>query len=185
MPLFAFLLLIGALAGINTWTIGPAKGLLVTVEDGFLHPILWKVNRKGVPTGLLIFQACVGSVLSLAFLWLDSHSAAFWALTTLAAQFTVVQYALVFAAVVRLRYSQPKVERPYKVPGGKLGIWILSIVGIATCAFAFWIAFIPPEQLETGDRMTYQTVLALSFILLTVLPVFMALHKHAALRRRT
>lgn len=182
VPLFAFLALIGSLAGINTWTIGPAKGLLVTVEDGFLHPILRTVNKKGAPTGLLIFQASVGTLLSFAFLWMDSHSAAYWVLTALAAQFTVAQYAIVFAAAVRLRYSQPHVERAYTVPGGKPGIWGLAILGTITCLFAFWIGFIPPGQLETGDRSTYQMTLAISFIVLAILPVFMALHKHRALK---
>lgn len=177
VPVMALFALIGSLAGINTWTIGPAKGLLVTVQDGFLHPSLEKVNRKGVPTGMLIFQATIGTVLSFIFLWMDSHSAAFWVLTALAAQFTMVQYILVFAAVVKLRYSQPRVERPYQVPGGLPGVWLISILGILSCLFGFWIVFVPPAQLNTGDRFEYQGMLAGCFIILALLPAVMAEHR--------
>lgn len=179
VPILAGLALVGSLAGINTWTVGPAKGLLVTAEDGFLPKHLGQVNKKGVPTGMLIFQATVGTVLSFVFLWMDSHSAAYWVLTALAAQFTVVQYAMVFAAFLWLRYKYPHIYRPFKVPGGSFGMWAISLIGIAACSFGFWIVFVPPAQLETGDRTEYQTMLALSFIVLSLLPLYLA-----ALRRR-
>lgn len=179
VPILAFLALIGSLAGINTWTVGPAKGLLVTAQDGFLPPALKKVNKNGAPTGMLIFQGVVGTLLSLVFLLMDSHSAAYWVLTALAAQFTVVQYALVFAANLTLRYTQPHTKRPYKVPGGKFGIWLITCIGILSCFFGFWIVFIPPAQLDTGDRCTYQLMLGISFAILALLPVIMAIHRRA------
>lgn len=183
VPVLALLALIGSLAGVNTWTVGPAKGLMVTVQDGFLHPALQKVNQKGVPTGMLIFQAIVGSILSLVFLWMDDHSAAFWVLTALAAQFTVVQYGLVFAAAIRLRYTQPHVDRAYRVWGGKPGIWLVGVLGILACIFGFWIVFVPPSQLDTGDRSEYQAMLAISFTILALIPAFMAAHQRRRQRK--
>lgn len=184
VPILALFALIGSLAGVNTWTIGPAKGLLMTAQDGFLHPALQKVNSKGVPTGMLIFQAIVGTILSFVFLRMDSHSAAYWVLTALSAQFTVVQYGLVFAAVVRLRYTQKDLPRHYHVPGGMPGIWIVSIVGIAACIFGFLIVFVPPSQLHVGEKTEYQAMLALSFTILALLPAFMAAHQRHLLRRK-
>lgn len=182
VPLLAFFAFIGSLAGVNTWTVGPAKGLLITAQDGFLPKTLQRTNHLGVPTGMLIFQATIGTLLSFVFLWMDSHSAAYWVLTALAAQFTVVQYGLVFAAAIRLRYSQAEVKRPYKVPGGKIGIWIVSSLGILACLFGFWIVYVPPGQLETGDRLEYQLMLGISFAILSILPAFMAAHQRRQLR---
>lgn len=174
VPIMAFLALVGSLAGINTWIVGPAKGLLVCAEDGFLPKTLRTINKKGVPTGMLIFQALVGSLLSLIFLWMEDNSAAFWVLTALAAQFTVVQYALVFAAALWLRYKEPKTERPYRVPFGMFGIWTACLIGILACIFGFWIVFIPPAQLDTGNRSEYQTMLTLAFVVLSLLPLYLA-----------
>jgi amino acid transporter len=184
VPIMALLALIGSLAGINTWTVGPAKGLMVTAEDGFLPTILQKVNPAGVPVGMLVFQASIGTVLSLVFLWMDSHSAAYWVLTALSAQFTVVQYAMVFASVLRLRYKEPGTARPYRVPGGKLGIWLISFIGILACLFGFWIVYVPPAQLDTGDRATYQTLLASSFIILALIPIILSLRRQLMGRKK-
>lgn len=170
-PVMACALFIGALAGINTWAVGPAKGLLITAEDGFLPPLLHKTNKEGVPIGTLIFQAIVGTVLSFVFLLIDDNSSAYWLLTASASQFTVLFYALIFAAVVRLRYTQPHVKRAYEIPGGKTGVWVVSGMGFLSCLFGFLIVFIPPSQLNTGSPMVFQLMLLGSFISLSALPV--------------
>jgi amino acid transporter len=171
VPLLALLALIGSLAGINTWTVGPAKGLLVSAEDGFLPAFLRKVNERGVPTGMLIFQAVIGSLLSLLFLWMDSHSAAYWILTGISTQFAVVQYGLIFAAALSLRYSQPKVERAYRVPGNMVIMWLVCGIGILACLFGFLIVFLPPEQLQTGNKLIFQSILLGVLIVLSLLPL--------------
>ena len=171
VPVLALLALVGSLAGINTWIVGPAKGLLVAAEDKFLPPFLMRVNDKGVPTGMLLFQAMIGTILSFVFLWMDSHSAAYWILTAISAQFAIVQYGFVFAAALQLRYSQPNVARAYRIPLGNWGIWLITIVGLMTCLFGFWIVFIPPAQLDTGNSFVNQAMLGVTFIVLSLLPI--------------
>lgn len=171
VPLLAFLALMGSLATVNTWIVGPAKGLLETAQEGFLPPWLGRVNRKGVPVGMLIFQAIIGSGLSLIFLGMDSHSAAYWVLTALSAQFALVQYGFVFASAVRLRITKPNIERAYRVPGDKWGIWTAALIGICACLFGFLIVLVPPHQLAIGDKRIYQGWLVMSFIALSIIPV--------------
>lgn len=171
LPVIAFFLFFGSLAGVNTWTIGPAKGLLVCAEDGFLPPVLKKVNKKNVPTGMLIFQAIIGTLLSLVFLFMEDTSTAFWVLTGLSAQFTMMQYVLVFLAAFWLRIKQKDTPRPYRVPGGWFGITLATLVGTAACIFGFLIVFWPPAQLMTGDHDVYVALLSGMLILLTAVPL--------------
>lgn len=176
IPFMALILLIGSLAGINTWTIGPAKGLLVCAQDGFLPKPLTRVNAHGVPTALLILQAVIGSLLALVFLYLDDSSASIWVLTALSAQFTFVQYLLVFFAAVYLRFKRPDVVRPYRVPG----LFLVALLGVAICIFGFFIVYIPPAQLNTGDRTVYTMMLVGSFFVLALPPILFAKYKTVA-----
>jgi amino acid transporter len=41
---------------------------------------------------------------------------------------TTISYLFIFPALVRLRYTYPDVERPYRVPGGMAVVWILSVL---------------------------------------------------------
>lgn len=167
VPLIALFLLIGAVAGLNAWVIGPAKGLLVVAEDGFLPKWLKHTNSHDVPTSLLLLQAVVGSVLSLIFLYLQDNSASIWLLTALSAKFTCAQYILVFCAAVKLRYSKAEVKRAFKAPF----IWLLSVLGISACVFSFAIVYVPHAKLVSIHFITYCLILFLSFIIL-LLPTF-------------
>lgn len=170
-PMLAMFLLVGALAGINTWIVGPAKGMLVVVKDGFLPVSLQLVNKKDVPVALLLLQAIIGSSLALVFLYLEDSSAAIWILVALAAQFTFMQYLLVFAAFLKLRYSQPEVFRPYRAPL----IWPVALIGMASCIFSFFIVYVPPAQLKTGDVTIYRWLLVGVLIILSLPPVLLSM----------
>ena len=174
-PLLATFLLLGALAGINTWIVGPAKGMLVVAKHGLLPSILTYSNKKGVPVALLLLQAAIGSILALVFLYIEDSNGAIWILLALSAQFTFIQYLLVFAAVLKLRYFQPNVARPYKAPC----IWILSGLGIAACVFSFFIVYLPPAQLNTGDASVYRWLLLITLLVLALPPILFSKFKKA------
>ncbi len=171
VPVIAFLAVVGSLAGINTWILGPAKGILTCAQDGFLPPALQKINKHGAPIGTLIFQASVGSLLTLIFFFMPNMNSAFWIVTALTVQFAMLMYCLIFAAGIKLRYSHPDVIRQYKIPGGKLGMWIVAGSGIMAALFAMFICFIPPAQLHLENTMLYKSYLVLGFIGLSLPPV--------------
>ncbi len=168
VPLIAMFLFIGALAGINAWIIGPAKGLLVVAQDHFLPLWLKRENAHNVPTALLLMQALVGSCLALIFLYLRDSSASMWFLTALSAQFTCVQYLLVFCAALKLRYKRPLVVRAFKTPF----IWLVTVLGAATCIFSFFIVYAPHAKLVALSWQVYCALLLLSFCLL-LLPTWL------------
>jgi amino acid transporter len=162
VPLIALFLFMGAIAGVNSWVVGPAKGLLVVAQDGFFPHWLQRVNTHEVPTALLVTQALVGSVLSLVFLYIQNNSASIWFLTALSAQFTFMQYLLVFCAALKLRRSQPQILRAFKVPA----LWLVAGLGIASCIFSFLIVFAPHAKLVSIEIETYCMLLIASFMVL-------------------
>ena len=55
---------------------------------------------------------------------------------------TTISYLFIFPALVKLRYSRPDVERPYRVPGGMAGAWICSVIptfwALVATVFLLW-----------------------------------------------
>ena len=124
---------LGTLALISAWLLGPAKGLYASEATGDLVPELDYVNKRHVPVAILIAQGVLTSLFALLFLFVPSINTGYWMLTALTTQIVVLMYILVFAAAIRLRYSEPDADRPYRIPGGKVGIWIVAGMGLVGC----------------------------------------------------
>lgn len=170
IPVIAGLMSIGLFGSVGTWIIGPVKGLLAAGQEGHLPPIFHKTNKHQVPVPLLIFQGIIATVLTLMFLLMPSVSSAFWILTVLVAQLYLLMYIIMFAACIRLRYSQPKVDRPYKVPGGKFGLWLICGIGIIGAIFALLIGYVPPSQIKVGNPLFYSGFLIAATVISCIIP---------------
>lgn len=171
LPLMAFLLIIGAIAEVNSWIIGPVRGLYATSIHGNLPPFFQKLNKHQVPTRLLVFQALLMSITSLVFLYLPQISSAFWMLTALSAQSYLIMYILMFIAAIRLRYSKPHVPRAYRVPLQKKGIWLFSCMGILSSCFAIVLCFVPPTHLAVGSPAVYGSLLGIGLFIMCAIPL--------------
>ena len=169
-PYIAILIALGAFGSLSTWVIGPTKGLLAAARDGDLPPYFRAVNKEGMPIRLLLFQAIFVSLLSLVFVFMPTVSSAFWILSAVVVQLYLVMYILLFAAAIKLRYKKPRTERPYKIPGGKAGIWAVAGLGIVSSCFAMIIGFFPPSQIETGSTLFYVLFLVLGVIVASLAP---------------
>jgi len=80
-------------------------------------------------------------------------------------------YFLLYCSAIRLRYTQPNVERTYKIPGGKLGMWIIAGIGLLAVIFAFFIGFFPPDQLAVGSPTFYVIFLIVGVLVFIAAPL--------------
>lgn len=177
IPFIAGLTAVGLFGTVSTWIIGPTKGLHAAGLEGNLPPIFHKTNERRAPISVLIMQGILSTILSLMFLLMPTVSSGFWILTVLVAQLYLIMYILVFAAAIRLRYSKAKVKRPYRVPGGNIGMWVVGILGILGCAFALIIGYFPPEQIEVGNSAFYTGFLIAGSLIGCVSPFIILLFK--------
>lgn len=166
----AILVTIGGIAHMVPWIIGPATGLGEVATEGEMPRALGVRNAAGAPTRVLLLQAAGGSVFSLLFLFVPSVSTSYWILSVLTAQIIIIMYALIFAAVLRLRYTHPDVPRPYRIPGGTAGVWIVATVGLFGSALSFVLGFVPPDQLKTGNPVIYVLGIAIGLAILALPP---------------
>ncbi|UCH79432.1 MAG: amino acid permease [Candidatus Coatesbacteria bacterium] len=171
IPVVALLIAVGVFGQITTWIAGPSKGLLAVARHGYLPPLLQRVNRHGVQTPILLVQALIVTALSLVFLLMPTVSSSYWILTALTAQLYLVMYVLLFLSALRLRYSEPGVARAYRVPGGKVGIWLVAGVATAAAVFAIALGYFPPAQLQTGSVLFYEAFLVVGMVIVCAVPL--------------
>jgi len=170
LPIIGLFVALGALGGVAAWIVGPSKGILATSKQGLIPPFLSHANRKGVPSNILWIQGIVVTLLSFVYLIVPKVSNAFFLLTDITVILYLIMYILLFAAAIRLRYKEPNKDRPYCIPGGLLGMWFVSGIGILGAIFAIFIGFFPPAQLEFQRVGFYVGFLGIGTILALILP---------------
>jgi amino acid transporter len=94
----------------------------------------------------------------------------------------LIMYMLMYAAAIRLRYSQPDLKRSYRVPFGIAGMWTIAGVGFAGVAFAFVVSFFPPSQLPVGSPSLYVGLVVAGTLLFTGLPLVIGMLRQPSWR---
>ena len=170
LPCLIGLIIFGALSGVSAWIIGPTKGLLVAAQDGVLPAIFANVNSHGAPIALLIIQGIVFSILSMVFILFNSINVAYWLLSDLSAQMALLVYVFMFAAAIKLRYSQPERLRGYRIPGNNSVMWVVAGSGILCCILTVIIGFLPPTQIPIKNVFWFECFLGGGLIIFVALP---------------
>ncbi len=163
-PIIAACIAGGAIGEVSTYLISPVKGILATADNGDIPPFFQKVNKEGVPTRLLITQAFIVSIFAVGFLLVPSINLAFWLFAALDVLVHLVMYIIMYLACIRLRYSEPDVPRPFKIPGGKIGVWLVAGIGTIASLYALVLAFVAPAQLPDIDFVVYEVVISTLFV---------------------
>jgi amino acid transporter len=166
----AVLITLGGVVSLAAWLIGPAKGLGIVAEEGNMPPLFNRTNRYGAPVAVLLIQAVIGSIISLLYVFLPSVNQAYWILSAMTVELLCIVYVLVFASVIKLRYSQPDTPRPFKIPGGMAGIWLVGGLGACGTTFAFIVGLMPPSYFSTSG-LTYVSAVLFGTFLLAVPPL--------------
>jgi amino acid transporter len=169
-PFFALFSVIGGLALLNTWLIGPSKGLWASAMNNDLPKFTQRTNRFGSPVAILSMQALIGTCLVSMNLFIPTINHFYWIFQTQAAQLILLMYLMIFFSVIKLRYSQPDVPRQFTIPGGKFGLWLVAGSGILFCIVAFLLGFLPPDEYQFIDAKTYACMLGGGIILFCAPP---------------
>ncbi len=121
---------IGALAGS-----GPKR--LGRFSKRFGTPVPVNVTSGILATAFLLASVIVNHVYANGNL-----SSLFAVVLALAISTTTFSYIFIFPALIVLRYKFPNANRPYKVPGGMVGVWIVGaltwLYAVAATVFSLW-----------------------------------------------
>ncbi|MDR3478326.1 MAG: APC family permease [Gammaproteobacteria bacterium] len=185
--LFILLLLItlGNFGCASSWMISSTRGMSIACQDEKRHPFLQKTNRYGAPVGILFVEAIVFTIATFAFWLMPSISASYWLLIETASLVSLVYYIILFSALVKLRYKHVKGAQGFLIPGGKLGVWVVSLLGGGTALLGIVVGFFPPEQAGVGSAFAYVVSLSVGMIIAFSVPfVILLIGKGASKNRK-
>ena len=120
---------------------------------GVFHPTLGTPVRVNLLSGTVATVFCVAAT-SLVH---GSDAAVFSVVLNIAVDTLLLSYLLIFPAALRLRSRYPSVHRPYRVPGGRPGLWTCTVLIYVWVALGSWIAVFP-GTLESVLGISYPFV---------------------------
>jgi len=170
----AFCVAFGSLGSVLSWISGPSKGLLSTAKDGILPESMARTTKAGAPKTMMLIQGVIVTVLACLYFVMKDVSVAFFLLSALTVAVYIIMYLMMYMAAIKLRKSQPNLERPYKIPGGMTGMILIAGIGIIAAFFALVLAFFPPSQLPVGSPASYVAVVTVGTIGFFIIPLIIA-----------
>ena len=179
----ALLTALGAIALMCAWLVGPLLSLSAVARHGLLPPIFRALSARQVPAAIMLWQCAVVTVIAAAFVLVPQVNQAYWILTAAVTALLAFYYLPIFAAVIRLRYTQPDAVRPFRIPGGTAGVWIVAGTGFAATAFAVFVALERPGNVTfVSDAVYVGAMIVLALVWMIPWAVFLAVRKAAWLR---
>ncbi|MDP1602581.1 MAG: APC family permease [Legionella sp.] len=173
MPIIVVLLLLGSVGSMINWIISPAKGLLLAADSGFLPHWLYRLNRHGVASRILLLQAILVTLLCSGFLLLPSINAIYWLFTDLSTELYILMYVVMFIAAWRLKSKFKALHRPFTIPGGRFGYYLTCALGLIGCTITLFVGFIPPEtNMDVGTASHFRLIFACG-IFIMIMPAFL------------
>ena len=156
------LLVLGAVAASIAWIAGPSRSMWLVGRAGYLPQRFQKVNKNDVQMPILYFQGVIVTILSLVFVVAPNTSAAFAMLQDISIILYMGMYVCMFASAIKLRRSQPDVERPIRIPG----LPVIACVGILAAAVGHRPGPDPACRLHRRAGWVYAAIIAVGVVVL-------------------
>ncbi|AKN31601.1 amino acid permease [Clostridium carboxidivorans P7] len=152
------------------WALGTSYVISTTGLDQ-QSKILGHINKKyGTPDYVYIITAAFGTVY-VAFNYLGGSNiqAIFWVIFSFSSMIFLAPYLFMYPAVIKLRYKEPDIERPYKIPGGMVGVWFCG--GITTLGIIGSIIGFSMPPAETVNPLMYELKMWVGFAIVVLFGV--------------
>ncbi|HIF9358967.1 TPA: APC family permease [Photobacterium damselae] len=129
-----------------SWTMGASRAAAEAAAEGELPEYVGKISPKfNTPVGANFITGTLSTIVILAYaIFAQSSDDLFWSVFAFSSCIFLLPYLFMFPAYLKLRISEPEVERPFKVPGSHSVQWGISTICFLVIVQAV-ILFIFPE----------------------------------------
>ncbi len=139
------------LSNMVTWTMGANRTAAEAAVEGELPAVFGKMHPVNkTPSGAFLLTGIVSTVVLVIYAFMaGSAEDLFWTLFAFSSMVFLLPYLALFPAFLKLRKTEPDIERPYKVPGGNLVATILTVICVLFIiqAIVFFV-WVPGEPID-------------------------------------
>src|SRR6266700_2380489 len=178
--LVALAFVLGLASSANSWIIGADRTYAIAALDRTAPSFFGKFSGKyGTPivvnfmSGITATITMIAAVMITAF-GTGSISTLFALVLGFVISTTVLSYLFIFPSYLILRYKYPNVHRPYNVPGGMIGAWIVTLFPLAYATVAGYGL----------DRLTYELAQFIPLAIIVLLTTVFYIWGHAEKRNQ-
>jgi amino acid transporter len=149
--LAAMLVSVGNAGGVGSTVAGVSRVPFVVGLDRYLPAAFGKIHPKWkTPYVAILVQAAISGVILLATQINETANSAYQILVDATTIVYFISLMYMYAAAIRLAYRKDRTTTPGAVliPGGVVGVWIASLLGIFVVLGGIALSFIPPAESE-------------------------------------
>lgn len=162
------------IANIASWSFGVNAAAEAAAQDGTMPSVFKGVNKEGVAAKASIINGVVAAIISIAGIVIgelsESFSASFSLFFNLSWITLLFSYIPMFLAFLKLRKTDSNIERPYKVPGGKVLTTLMGIVPFVLLILGIIFTLFGDFSIEyLQDNIPLYIGVGLSFIIEEIL----------------
>jgi amino acid transporter len=185
--LIALALLFTFLGTATAWLMGGDRTWAVAGMEGAAPPFLGRLSpRFGTPVRVNLISGVISSLVFVATLLATGTLAAQFSVALgLTVSVSVMSYLFVFPAFLLLRRRQPELARPYRVPGGWIGAWVVLLLCEGYAVVTVWFALWPPDSSVPASlgRPLFEAIQGGALVLIIVVATVLYLRGQRRLAR--
>jgi amino acid transporter len=154
--LVAALVILTAISTGTVWQQDTVRVQAVAALDGAAPLWMGRFSKEGTPVAMNILSTLIGSAfVVVVFLVARGSLETFFAVTiAVTISLTAMMYLLIFPSIIALRRKFPDRARPFRVPGGALGMW-LCVIGAEAIIVITTITLLWPGLLDNMLGQSY------------------------------
>lgn len=179
----ALLVTVGNAGGVGATVAGVARVPFVAGIDNYLPASFGKLHPKWkTPYVAILVQAVISGVILVLSNVNETLAGAYEELINATIIIYFVPFLYMYAAAIRLAYRADRETNPKAVlvPGGRLGMWVMGLLGFAVTAISIVFSLIPSK--DVSDKMLFEVKVAGGTVVAIAIGLF--LYARGARRKR-
>jgi glutamate:GABA antiporter len=158
--LAAALAAVGNAGGVGTTVAGVARVPFIVGIDRYLPAAFGKIHSKWkTPWVAILVQAVISGVILLLIQVNETANNAYQIFVDAGTILYFIPFLYMYAAVIKLsnRKDRRASENAVLIPGGRLGVWIVGLLGFIVVLGGIALSFIPPGEAE--NKLLFEATL--------------------------